>query len=74
MVELRKLIPPTTTIVEVPVYKPAVPYDLKSIQEAVPRKSVFSEFNDRHIHAADDLTRILMGMKIRNTKNIRIKN
>ncbi|ODM96378.1 Phenoloxidase subunit 1 [Orchesella cincta] len=65
MVELRKLIPPATTIVEVPVFKPSVPYDLKPIQELVPRKSVFSEFNEKHLNAADDLTRILMGQPTR---------
>ncbi|CAL8122997.1 unnamed protein product [Orchesella dallaii] len=65
MVELRKLIPPATTIVEVAVYKPSVPYDLKSIQETVPRNVLFSEFHERHLSAADDLTRILMGQPTR---------
>ncbi|ODN02615.1 Phenoloxidase 2 [Orchesella cincta] len=65
MVELRKLIPSTTSIVEVPVYKPSVPYDLTAIQKAVPRDTFFSEMEEGHLRAADELIRILLSQPTR---------
>lgn len=59
-IELRKMIPPGTNLVEIPVYRTATPYDLKPIQDAVPKFIVFSDFNKGHLQASADLTNILL--------------
>lgn len=60
MVEFRKQIPASVTLVELPVYKPRVPYDLTNIQAAVPLKALFSEFNHIHMKASLELSDILL--------------